>query len=81
MQNREVIAIVATLGLHLSVGALKTLYSQNTFGQIFNTGSANAGISGAVAASSGTGSYDSNGGFVLGGSTGQSGAGGGSSVC
>jgi hypothetical protein len=79
MQNREVIAILATLGLHLSVGALTTL--QNAFAQIINTGSANAGISGAGGASSETGSYDSNCGFVLGDTTGQRGAGGGSCVC
>lgn len=54
----------------------QAMYSHNAFVQIFNTGSANAGISGADMASSGTGSYNSNGGFVLGGSTRQSGAGG-----
>jgi hypothetical protein len=74
MQNKEVIAIVATLGLLLSVCAL---YSQNAFAQISNPGSANGSISGTGGASSGTGSYNSNGG--LGGNTGQTGAGGGSS--
>jgi hypothetical protein len=79
MQKREVIGTVATLGLHLSVGAQTTL--QNAFSQIFNTGSTNTGIIGAGGASSGTGSYDSICGFVLGDTTGQRGAGGGSSVC
>jgi hypothetical protein len=56
------------------------MYSYNASAQIFNTGIANVGINGADMASSGTGSYNSNG-FFLGSSTGQSGAGGGSSVC
>jgi hypothetical protein len=44
-----------------------------------NTGSANGGISGADGTSSGTRSFNSNDGFALGYSTGQIGAGGGSS--
>ena len=51
------------------------MYSHNAFAQIFNTAIANAGISGAGMASFGTGSYDSNDAFVLGDTTGQSGAG------
>jgi hypothetical protein len=47
MQTRIVIAIVITVGLVLSLGALTTLYSQNTFAQNSNTGSANGGNSGA----------------------------------
>jgi hypothetical protein len=41
------------------------MYTHNALAQIINTGIANAGISGAVMASSGTGSYNSNGGFVF----------------
>jgi len=57
------------------------MYSHNAFSQIFNTSIGNARISGAGMASSGTGSYNSNGGFFLRRSTEQSGAGEGSSVC
>jgi hypothetical protein len=56
------------------------MYSHNAFAQILNIGIANAGISGADMALSGTGSYNSNG-FFLGDTTEQSGAGGGSRVC
>jgi hypothetical protein len=76
-----VIAIVVTPGLLLSIGALTALYSQNAFAQVFNTGITNAEISEAGGTLCGTSSYNSNAGFVLGDSTGQSGAGGGSSVC
>jgi len=55
------------------------MYSHNNE-QIFNTGIVNAGIRGGMASFE-TGGYNSNGGFFLAGSTGQSGAGGGSSVC
>jgi hypothetical protein len=83
-----VIAVV-TPGLVLSLGALTTLYSQNAFAQNSDTGSANGGISGAGGAyasadsgaggaPSGKGGYNSNGGFALGGSIAQSGAGVGS---
>jgi len=56
------------------------MYSDSAFVQIMNTGDAKTGISGADMASFGTGSYNFNEAFVLGGSTGQSGAGGESSV-
>lgn len=69
------IAIVVTPGLLLSAGALAALYSQNVFAQVFNTSSANVEISEAGGTLCGTSRYNSNGGFVLGGSTGQSGAG------
>lgn len=83
MQNK-VIAIVATLGLVLTVGAPTTLYAQNTFAQTSNTGNANGGAGGNATAeiggaSSGAGSYNLNGGSAFGGGTGQSGAAGGSS--
>jgi|SRR5215831_13867884 len=89
MQTREMIIIVATLELLLSLGAVTLLYSQNAFAQNSNTGSANGGISGAGGAyasannradgtSSGTGGYNSNAGLV-GGSAPQSGGGGGGS--
>jgi len=57
------------------------MYSHNAYEQIFNTGVAKAGISGADMASFGSGSYNSNDAFVLGDTTERSGAGGGSSVC
>jgi hypothetical protein len=57
------------------------MYSPNAFTKIFNNGITNARISGADMASTRIGSYNSNGGFFLGGSIGQSGAGGGLSVC
>jgi hypothetical protein len=75
LRKIKVIAIVATSGLLLSAGALTALYSQNAFAQVFNTGSAYVEISEAGRTLCGTSSYNSNGGFVLGGSTGQSGAG------
>ena len=75
LRKIKVIAIVATSGSPLSAGALTALYSQNAFAQVFNTGSANAEISEAGGTLCGTSNYNSNGGFVLGGSTGQSGAG------
>jgi hypothetical protein len=40
MQTSEVIVIVATLGLVLTVGALTTLCSQNAFAQNSNVGNA-----------------------------------------
>ena len=90
MQTRIAIAIVTTLGLVLSLGALTTLCSQKIFAQNSNTGSANGANGGAGGISSGTASYNSNSGqggagggssgtMTGGGSIGQSGAGGGSS--
>ena len=52
------------------------MYSHNAYEQIFNTGVAKAGISGADIASFGSGSYNSNDAFVLGDTTEQSAAGG-----
>src|SRR5215469_5339146 len=71
-------AVMTILGLVFSLGALTTIYSQNTFAQNSNIDSVNGGISGpggaytsansgAGGASSGTGGYRSNGGFALGG--------------
>ena len=66
---------MATSGLLLSTGALTALYSQNAFAQVFNTDRANVEISEAGRTLCGTSSYNSDGGFVLGGNTGQSGDG------
>ncbi|HZC20764.1 MAG TPA: hypothetical protein VE223_03880 [Nitrososphaeraceae archaeon] len=76
LRKIKVIAIMATSGLLLSTGALTALYSQNAFAQVFNTGSANVEICEAGRTLCGTSIYNSNGGFVLGGSV-LSGAGGG----
>jgi len=54
------------------------MYLHNAYEQIFNTDINNAGISGGGMASIGSGSDNV---FVLGDTTEQSGAGGGSSVC
>src|SRR5215469_11332811 len=88
MQTSFGMAVMTILGLVFSLGALTTIYSQNTFAQNSNTDS-DGGISGAGGAyasansgaggaSSGTGGYRSNGGFALGWSITQNGAGGGS---
>jgi len=42
--------VMTILGLVFSLGALTTMYSQNTFAQNSNTDSTNGGISGAVGA-------------------------------
>jgi|SRR5215831_7344343 len=89
MQASFGMAVMTILGLVFSLGALTTIYSQNTFAQNSNTDSVNGGISGAGGAyasansgaggaSSGTGGYRSNSGFALGGRITQNGAGGGS---
>src|SRR5215469_5546278 len=76
MQTSLGMMVMTILGLVFSLGALTTIYSQNTFAQNFNTDSVNGGISGAGGAyasansgaggaSSGTGGYRSNSGPPL----------------
>lgn len=85
--NHFGMAVMTIMGLVFSLGALTTIYSQNTFAQNSNTDSVNGGISGAGGAytsansgaggaSSGTGGYRSNGGFALGGVLHKGGSGG-----
>src|SRR5215471_17843285 len=77
MQTSLGMVVMTILGLVFSLGALTTIYSQNTFAQNSNTDSINGGISGAGGAyasansgaggtSSGTGGYNSNGRFAFG---------------
>jgi len=72
--KQKVIAIVANPRFLLSVGALRKCYSQNVSAQVFNTNTANAGISGASWTLGVTATYGSKGRLVLGGRSGQSGA-------